>query len=147
MCVCVCHSQTHTHTHTHTHIHTHTYTHTYTYTYTYIIHTHSMFTSQLADFNFSSDPRRPRGGATPAEGLGCRDLVAPCDASQVGGVSQRRQRISVAAMSQIPIGWLIKKEGFEETPLTTGNDRWYAIVCPSIFAKRTLLVAADAVFL
>ena len=30
-------------------------------------------------------------------------------------------------MSQIPIGWLMKIEGFEETHLTTGfyDDRWY----------------------
>jgi hypothetical protein len=26
-------------------------------------------------------------------------------------------------VSQIPIGWLMKKEGFEETPLTTG--KWW----------------------
>jgi hypothetical protein len=30
-------------------------------------------------------------------------------------------------MSQIPIVWLMKIEGLEETPLTTGfyDDRWY----------------------
>jgi hypothetical protein len=30
-------------------------------------------------------------------------------------------------MSHIPIGWLIKNEGFETTPLTTGfyDHRWY----------------------
>jgi hypothetical protein len=32
-------------------------------------------------------------------------------------------------MSQIPIGWLIFIEGFEETSLTTGDDdRWYNMV-------------------
>ena len=35
-------------------------------------------------------------------------------------------------MSQIPIGWLIFIEGFEETPLTTGfyDDRWYTKPAP-----------------
>ena len=41
-----------------------------------------------------------------------------------------------------PIGWLMKKEGFEETPLTTGfyDDRWYTSHRPKpSFTKRTLL--------
>ena len=35
-------------------------------------------------------------------------------------------------MSQIPIGWLMKIDGFEETPLTTGfyDYRWYTKAAP-----------------
>ena len=40
-------------------------------------------------------------------------------------------------MSQIPIGWLMKKGGFEETPLTTGfyDDRWYTKPAPLFYQK------------
>ena len=44
-------------------------------------------------------------------------------------------------MSQIPIGyWLMKIEGFEQTPLATGlfDDRWYTKPAPLFFTKRTL---------
>ena len=40
-----------------------------------------------------------------------------------------------------PIGWLMKIEGFEETPLTTGKWWWMVYQTgPSIFTKRTLLM-------
>jgi hypothetical protein len=40
-------------------------------------------------------------------------------------------------MSQIPIGWLMKKEGVGETPLTSGlfDDRWYTKSAPLFLPK------------
>ena len=40
-----------------------------------------------------------------------------------------------------PIGWLMRKEGLETSPITTGSDdRWYTSHRPNpIFTKRTLL--------
>ena len=40
-------------------------------------------------------------------------------------------------MSQIPIGWLMQKEGVGETPLTTGlfDDRWYTKSAPLFLPK------------
>jgi len=38
-----------------------------------------------------------------------------------GGLCNVGGHHHLPAMSQIPIGWLMKKEGFEETPLTTGK--------------------------
>jgi hypothetical protein len=45
-------------------------------------------------------------------------------------------------MSQIPIGWLMKIEGFEESPLTTGlfDDRWYTSFRPLYFYQKDIIV-------
>ena len=48
-----------------------------------------------------------------------------------------------------PIGWLMKKEGLGETPLTAGfyDDRWYTSHRPKpIFTKRTDQWSVDHCF-